>query len=71
MREVLGALERNESVTILHRGKAKAVLTPVAEQTAKTRVADHPAFGMWADRAELADVKAAVRQIRRGRTDAV
>ncbi|MBI2192911.1 MAG: hypothetical protein HYU36_13105 [Planctomycetes bacterium] len=29
MREVLRALERNESVTILYHGKEKAVLHPV------------------------------------------
>jgi hypothetical protein len=29
----------------------------------------HPAFGMWKDRADLKDVTAYVRQLRRGRFD--
>ena len=71
MREVLEALERNESVTVLYRGKAKAILKPVSARDEHARTADHPAFGMWADRQDFDDVTATVRRIRRGRFDAL
>ncbi len=70
MPEVLQALDRNEEVTILYRGKAKAVLVPAqgAEETAAPKqVTDHPAFGMWQDANESADVAQHVRSLRRGR----
>ena len=31
----------------------------------------HPAFGLWADRKELADVHAHVRRLRKGRVNAL
>ena len=66
MKDVLNALDRGETVTVLYRGKEKARLTPVAGQK-KGRLASHPAFGMWKDRADLKDVPAYVRHLRRGR----
>ena len=66
MSDVLRALDRNESVTIFYRGKAKAILSPL-RQPVKKPVEDHAAFGMWRDREEMTDVDAYVRNLRKGR----
>jgi len=44
-KEVLKALERSESVTVLYHGKVKGVITP-ANAKSKSKVKDHPFFGM-------------------------
>lgn len=72
MSEVLKSLEHNEPVTILHRGKKKAVLYPAGASASQSgAVTDHPAFGMWKKRAELSDVGQHVRRLRKGRHDAI
>ncbi|MGA2592726.1 MAG: type II toxin-antitoxin system Phd/YefM family antitoxin [Bryobacteraceae bacterium] len=68
MKDVLKALDRGETVTVLYRGKEKARLTPIAGEI-KERLVCQRAFGMWKDRADLKDVPAYVRQLRRGRFD--
>jgi antitoxin (DNA-binding transcriptional repressor) of toxin-antitoxin stability system len=70
MKDVLKAIDRGETVTVLYRGKEKARLTPIAEEK-KGSLVSHPAFGMWKRRADLKDVTAYVRQLRRGRFDAL
>jgi len=45
MNDVLKALERNENVTVLYRGKVKGVIVP-AEQNHSMKMKDHPFFGM-------------------------
>ncbi|MXW77464.1 MAG: type II toxin-antitoxin system Phd/YefM family antitoxin [Gemmatimonadetes bacterium] len=65
MKDILLALDRNESVTILYRGKEKAILSPIRQRTRKP-VKDHEAFGMWRDRKDMADVDAYVRNLRKG-----
>ena len=45
MSDVLKALERNEKVTILYRGKVKGVITRCGPSTG-SRVAEHPFFSM-------------------------
>jgi hypothetical protein len=42
---VLKALERNEKVTVLYRGKVKGVLIPSGRKT-QMKITDHPFFGM-------------------------
>ena len=72
MRDVLRALDRNEAVTILYRGKKKAVLRPAGTATkCCASVTGHAAFGMWKDREDLEDVAAAVRVLRKGRGHAL
>ena len=66
MKDVLLALDRNESVTIFYRGKEKAILSPSQQRRDKS-VKDHEAFGMWRDRKDMADVDAYVRNLRKGR----
>ena len=45
MNDVLKALERNEPVSILSRGRLKGVIKPVRDQT-KVKVREHPFFNM-------------------------
>jgi len=43
--EILKALDRNESVTVLYHGKVKGVIKPVREKKL-TKIKEHPFFGM-------------------------
>jgi hypothetical protein len=45
MNDVLKALDRNEKVTVLYRGKVKGVLVPTAQRRDMS-MTDHPFFGM-------------------------
>ena len=68
MGEILKALDRNETVTILHRGRRKGILYPAGSAGRKRlRIAESAAFGMWKNRRDLKDVDAAVRRARKGR----
>ena len=72
MADVLRALDRNESVQILHRGRQRAILIPTGPPRGQMRpVSSLPAFGMWNDHKALHDVPAHVRKLRRSRLDAV
>ena len=72
MGDVLRALEKNEPVTILHRGKEKGVIYPSpVRQGRGIAVTQHPAFGMWKDRDDLRDVDRAVRKLRKARHHAL
>ena len=70
--EVLACVDRGESVTITYRGKPRARLVGIEPEsaTAPTGGGEFPAFGMWRDRDDLADVDAHVRGLRKGRTHA-
>lgn len=46
MNEVVKALDRNEDVSILYRGKLKGVIKP-AKGKLKRKVSEHPFFGMY------------------------
>jgi len=66
---VLRAVERGETVTVLHRGREKAQILPVAEKRGAARLDDSEAFGLWKDREDLREVSGYVRRRRRGRFD--
>ena len=71
-RDILRAIERGETVTIMYRGKEKAVIMPISRGKDRQRgVQEHPAFGMWKDRADLKDVAGFVRGLREARSHAV
>ena len=53
-RKILFALEQRECVTLLHRGKVKGTIVPVAQPSVK-RVEEHPIFGMFRDDARSVD----------------
>jgi hypothetical protein len=72
MKDILQALDKNETVTILYRGKKKGIILPAGLEKPEGRpVAAHPAFGMWKDRKDLRDVRAVMRKLREGRPHAV
>jgi len=48
MKDIIKALDRNESVTVLYRGKVKGIITPVSKKV-KDDVRSHPFFGMSAE----------------------
>jgi len=50
MNDVLRSIDRNEKVTILCRGKEKAILSPPdSPKRNKRKVTEHPFFGMRKD----------------------
>lgn len=67
LKNILAALGRNERVTLTYRGQKKAVIVPWQDTTRRQSVGRHPAFGMWKNRADTADVEGFVRKLRRGR----
>jgi len=67
MADILRAIDRNESVTILYRGREKAVLMPVGGAKPRLSIKEHKAFGMWKDREDMADPSDVVRSMRKGR----
>jgi len=67
MKDVLEALERREAVKILYHGKVKGTIVPVSGSQ-KTRMKDHPFFGMRRDEKE--SVPELLDSLRRGRLDA-
>ncbi len=71
--EVIQALHRNERVTVLYRGKPAAVMHPIGEGAVEQdkSAKDHPAFGLWADREDMQDPSAHVRDLRQGRFHAL
>lgn len=71
MGDVMRAIERGEPVTILYRGKDKAVLMPVSQTKPPISVKEHAAFGMWKDREDLSDPTEVVRAMRKGRNSAL
>ncbi|MGI5924247.1 MAG: hypothetical protein ACOX9E_09910 [Lentisphaeria bacterium] len=65
MKDVMSAIERHERVILTHRGRQRAVITPLDEAAKPTvKVADLPAFGMWAKRSEMSDAVAFVKKLR-------
>jgi hypothetical protein len=70
--EILRALDRNETITILYRGRKKGVIYPAAgARRTAARVSEHPAFGMWRDRRDMGDVTKVVRSLRKVRSHAL
>ena len=67
MRDVMSAIDRRERVTLTHRGRRRAVIVPFGEAK-PGKVADLPAFEMWADRADMTDPIAYVDEIRKPRS---
>ena len=68
MREVMTAIDRHECVTLTHRGRRRAVIVPLPqEKKNRIKVADLPAFGIWAQRADMTDPVAHVEKLRKPR----
>jgi antitoxin (DNA-binding transcriptional repressor) of toxin-antitoxin stability system len=68
MREVMSAISRHEHITLTYRGRVCAEIVPVGTAKAKqVKAADLPAFGLWAQRADLAAPVSYVEQLRQPR----
>ena len=66
----LACVDRGETVTITYRGKPRARLVGVDSDQGLPMAGKEermPAFGMWRDRDDMADVEAHVRGLRKGR----
>ena len=63
MNDVLKALDRSESVSVLYRGKVKGVIQPVA-RASTARLRDHAFFG---SRESAESVEKTVERLRGGR----
>lgn len=69
-KKILDAIERNEVVTLTNRGNAVARIEPI-RKVDRPSMKDQDAFGMWADRGDMADPAAYVRTLRKGRFNAL
>lgn len=68
MQDVMSAINRRERVTLTYRGRRRALIIPIAEDNASSiKVEELPAFGMWAEREDMADPVAYVEEIRKQR----
>ncbi len=67
MNDVLKALDRNEEVTVLYRGKIKGTLVP-AKKDNQSKITDHPFFGMQKEFTQKS-VNEEVHDLRSGRYD--
>lgn len=66
-RALLAATQRGETVEITLRGKPCARLVGLTTNSEQERPARNPAFGLWADRAEMEnemDIESHVRRLR-------
>ena len=63
----LASVDHGETVTITCRGKPAARLVAADEDAPAKGAATMPAFGMWRDRQDIADVDAHLRELRGGR----
>lgn len=68
--KILTTLERKEPITLSRRGKVIAHIVP-AEDKDMCNPSEHEAFGMWADREDMKDPAAYIREMRRSRYDAL
>ena len=71
MKDVLQAIDRGETVTVLYRGKEKASILPIANKNEEARAQDQEFFGLWKNRPDLADPAALVRKLRQPRFGSV
>ncbi len=68
MKKVMTAIERNEQVVLTRRRRKIAVIAPLGDhEGTRVKAATLPAFGMWADRDDMQDVTAYVRELRKPR----
>lgn len=72
MKDVLRAIDRGETVTVLHRGKEKAKLVPIAlasqaSDKSAPKTKDQPLFGLWKQREDLNDPASYLRKLRQPR----
>lgn len=54
LKDVMQAVERNESVTVLYHGKPKAEIRPIAHPS-QSNVREHPFFAMAVDEPSIGE----------------
>ena len=69
--DVLDALKQNKHISVSHNGHVVAVLQPPRTDAKRERMLSTPAFGMWADRDDMADPNEWRRSLRRNRRAAL
>lgn len=68
MKNILQALDRNETVRILSHGKEKGLIIPVGKALpAEGKIYQHEAFGIWKKHNEKKNVSSYLRTIRKSR----
>ena len=68
MKEVMAAIDRHEHVILTYRGCRRAVIVPLEDEKHNTiKVADLSAFGMWANRDDIANPSDFVSNLRQPR----
>ena len=66
-RELIAVTDRGEQVIITYRGKARARLVPLDDESESKKSAPNPAFGLWADRSDQPSIEEQVRRWRQPR----
>ncbi|MEN6626292.1 MAG: hypothetical protein ABFD69_08715 [Candidatus Sumerlaeia bacterium] len=66
-RKIIEAIERDETVTLSRRGCEIALIIPKKSARPAVSIKRQPAFGMWKERADMANPAEYVRKLRRGR----
>jgi len=66
-KDILKAVERGETVTVLYRGKEKARILPPLPQANRKDVFSDKGFAIWKDRQDMRNPAAYVREMRKGR----
>ncbi len=66
MKDILRALDRNESVRVLYHGKLRGTIVPAGLQPSFQSAKDHPAFGASLKRKTVAQT---MKELRAGRYD--
>lgn len=69
--DVLDALKNKKKISISHNGQVVAVLVSSKPAEKRDRPPLTPAFGMWADRDDMADPNEWRRGLRKKRRDAL
>jgi prevent-host-death family protein len=70
-KDVLKAVERGETVTVLYRGKEKALIQPIPSKPRRPKISTDAAFGLWKDRKDFKDVGSFLDKLRKNRLDDV
>ncbi|MEA3467566.1 MAG: type II toxin-antitoxin system prevent-host-death family antitoxin [Thermodesulfobacteriota bacterium] len=68
--ELLNTVKRGEEVIITYRGKPCAKLVPI-EENKETSIITNELFGIWKDNERTENVENHVRNIRKGRFNAI
>ena len=67
-KDIVRALDQNQSVTLFYRGKKKGVIVPASKSAGESiSVRKHSAFGVWKKRSDMKDVRAVIEKFRKAR----